>query len=325
MTTINLDLVLKIALFILLMCTGYQSMAQTSAKAAGIRLINAYDAFGKKNPSLGQDFGFSCVIEYNGQTILFDAGTDTKIFEQNIKTLNIDLRTVDVAILSHGHYDHMAGLDHLISINPDVKLYLPHDFFSLGAPTEFPFKEDEPDVAKRMEKEERYFGGDKVIEGMVTVPTGRFWKGNVEYVREAKEILPGIHVIPTTSDLMGTFIKYPPFEDNPQFRGMPELSLSLETHRGQVVLAGCSHSTIESIIQAVLKVNSDKIYFVGGGFHLIPYKRDYIEGLTQRMKDNYKIELVGPAHCTGHLGFSIFRKTFGDRYRFFGLGEVIEL
>ncbi|CAN5462473.1 hypothetical protein BH23BAC3_BH23BAC3_15640 [soil metagenome] len=80
----------------------------------------------------------------------------------------------------------------------------------------------------------RYFGGESVVEGMLTVPTGRFWKSNVEYVTEAKEILPGVTIIPTTSKLMGTFIKYPPFEENPQHIGMPELSVSFATEKGEI-------------------------------------------------------------------------------------------
>ena len=211
------------------------------------------------------------------------------------------------------------------SVNPKVKIYLPNDFFSLGAPIKFPFRETEPDVAKTLPKDEQYFRGERVVEGMVTVPTGRFWKSNVEHLTEAKEVLPGVTLIPTTSRLMGTFIKYPPFEENPQFIGMPELSAAFATEKGDVIIAGCSHSTIETIIQETKKVQKGKIHLVAGGFHLIPYKREYIEVLTKRMREEYGVESVAPAHCTGHLGFSIFQKVFGDKYRFFGLGETLNL
>lgn len=321
----RLQRILKSTIFLVMMGFVSASMGQVTQSAEGIRLINCYDAFGKENHELTQDFGFSCVIEYKGKRILFDAGTNTKFFEQNVRTLKIDLTTIDIAILSHGHYDHMGGFDHLVSVNPKVKIYLPYDFFTLGAPTKFPFKEDEPEVSKTLEKDQQYFRGEQSIEGMITVPTGRFWKGNVEYVREPKEIMPGLQLVPTISKLMGTFIKYPPYEDNPQFIGMPELSVSFQTGKGQVIIAGCSHSTIESIIKSVLEVNNSKIYLVGGGFHLIPYKREYIEGLARRMKDVYKVELVAPGHCTGHLGFTVFQQVFGDGYKFFGLGEVLQL
>lgn len=299
--------------------------AQTKPTRSVVALTNVYDAFGPEKNGLKHDFGFSAVIEYNGKTILFDAGTDAKVFERNLKALKVDLRKIDVAVVSHGHYDHIGGFDYLLSVNPKVKIYLPNDFPSLGAPTKFPFRETEPDVAKTLPREMQYFGGEKAIEGMLTVPTGRFWKFDAEYLTEAKEVLPGVAVIPTTSKLMGTFIRYPPFEENPQFVGMPELSVSFATEKGEVIISGCSHSTIETIIQETKKVRRGKIHLVVGGFHLIPYKRDYIEGLAKRMKEEYEVEYVAPAHCSGHLGFSVFRKVFGDKYKFFGLGETIRL
>ena len=223
--------------------------AQTKPTSINVAMTNVYDAFGKDDKGLIQDFGFSCVINYKGKMILFDSGTDARIFEKNLKALKIDLKKIDIAIVSHGHYDHVGGFDYLFSVNSKVKIYVPNDFFSLGAPTKFPFRETEPGLAKTLPKDEQYFRGEKVVEGMITVPTGRFWKSNVEYLTAAKEVLPGVTLIPTTSELMGTFIKYPPFEKNPQFIGMPELSLSLTTEKGEIIVSGCSHSTIEAFVK----------------------------------------------------------------------------
>lgn len=291
----------------------------------GVEITNLYDAFGPEQPGLSHDFGFSAIVRYGEYTVLFDAGTDARRFEANLRALEIDLREVDVAIVSHGHYDHIGGLDYLLSVNPGVRIYLPNDFFSLGAPTRFPFRETEPDLARTLPEDQQYFRGERVIEGMVTVPTGRFWKSDATWVTEATEILPGITVIPTTSELMGTFIKYPPFEKHPQFIGIPELSVTLSTGDGEVLVVGCSHSTVESIIQEVQRIRPGKIKLVAGGFHLIPYSRDYVESLAQRMRDVYDVESVAPAHCTGHLGFSIFRETFEDNYEPFGLGQTISI
>lgn len=311
------------AVFVLLTVSFVGPSGAQVKAAKTVAITNAYDAFGKDRKGLTQDFGFSGVIEYNGKWILFDSGTDARIFERNIKSLKIDLRKIDIAIVSHGHYDHVGGFDYLLSVNPKVKIYAPNDFFSLGAPVKFPFRETEPEVAKTLPKDEQYFRGEKVVEGMTTFPTGRFWKSNVEYLTVEKEVLPGVTLIPTTSELMGTFIKYPPFDQNPQFIGMPELSLSLSTDRGEIVVSGCSHSTIENIVKEAKKVRTGKIFLVVGGFHLIPYKRDYIVGLAKRMHNEYGVESVAPAHCTGHLGFSVLREEFGDNYLFFGLGETL--
>lgn len=313
--------------FLALFFFAFSIAAQTTAKqnSATVVMTNLYDAFGKENKTLQQHFGFSAVINYRGKWILFDSGTDARKFEQNVRALKIDLKKIDIAIVSHGHYDHIGGFDYLLKINPKVKIYAPKDFHSLGAPTVFPFRETEPEAAKKLSKDEQYFRGEKTTEGMTSVPTGRFWKSNIEYVTEAKEVLPGVRVVPTVSKLMGTFIKYPPFEENAQFVGMPELSLALETEAGEVIVSGCSHSSIETIVQEVRKMRPGKIRLVAGGFHLIPYSREYIENLARRMKTDYRVEAVAPAHCTGHLGFSVFKETFGaEGYKFFGLGETLK-
>lgn len=322
---------MKLSVFILLIffstqfMTVFTATAQVKKTSPEIVLTNLYDAFGAESSGLTQDFGFSCLVKYRGKTILFDAGTDSETFQYNLKTLKIDPKKIDIAVLSHGHSDHLGGFDYLLSVNPKVKIYLPSDFFSLGAPVKFPFRETEPEAAKTLPKDERYFRGERVVEGMLTVPTGRFGQANIEYLTEAKEISPGVTLIPTTSELMGTFIKYPPFDKNPQFIGMPELSASFATENGQIIIAGCSHSTIETIIRETKKVRPEKILLVAGGFHLIPYSREYIENLAKRIKDDYGVESVAPAHCTGHLGFAIFRQVFGDKYKFFGLGETLNL
>jgi len=288
-----------------------------------LAMVNAYDAFGVETEGLTYDFGFSAIVEYKGRTILFDGGTSAQIFRRNLATIGIDAREIDIAILSHGHHDHIGGFDYLLSVNPTVKVYLPSDFFSLGAPIPFPFKGAEPDVVKELPKEQCYYGCEREIGTVQS--TGRFWKANVEYVTEPKEIMPGLTIVPTTSELMGTFIKYPPNDKSPAFIGMPELSASFTTSRGEVLISGCSHSSIETIVQEAMKVLRRKIHLVAGGFHLIPYDRQYLEGLASRLRDQYGIEEVAPAHCTGHLAFAILRRLYGEHYRFFGLGSRVEV
>lgn len=52
--------------------------------------------------------GLSFYIETRKHKILFDMGPDGD-FLQNAEKMSIDLSQVDIAFLSHGHYDHGGG------------------------------------------------------------------------------------------------------------------------------------------------------------------------------------------------------------------------
>jgi hypothetical protein len=112
--------------FVLALCTS------VPAAAADIEIVNVYDAFGiAKNTQ--QHFGFSAVVKQGDLTILFDSGADADVFAANLKALGVDPKEIDIAAASHNHADHISGFDYLLEVNPDVRLYLPHDF-ALGAP-----------------------------------------------------------------------------------------------------------------------------------------------------------------------------------------------
>ena len=54
------------------------------------------------------EHGLSLFIETKKINILFDSGS-SEAFGDNAEKLGVDLGTADIAILSHGHYDHRAG------------------------------------------------------------------------------------------------------------------------------------------------------------------------------------------------------------------------
>lgn len=74
------------------------------------------------------EHGLSLYIETGAHRILFDMG-QTDLFYENAQTLGIDLRKVDLAVLSHGHYDHGGGLRRFLSFNDHAPVYLHRDAF----------------------------------------------------------------------------------------------------------------------------------------------------------------------------------------------------
>ena len=65
--------------------------------------------------------GLSQYIETAEHKILLDMGPGTE-FAANAEKLGVDLATVDVAVLSHGHNDHSGGLREFFRINDHAKV-----------------------------------------------------------------------------------------------------------------------------------------------------------------------------------------------------------
>jgi 7,8-dihydropterin-6-yl-methyl-4-(beta-D-ribofuranosyl)aminobenzene 5'-phosphate synthase len=73
-------------------------------------------------------WGFSCLIEFEGKTVLFDTGGDGEILLNNMGVLGKDPRAIEIVILSHIHGDHTGGLRRLLKINQNLKIYIPESF-----------------------------------------------------------------------------------------------------------------------------------------------------------------------------------------------------
>ncbi|CAN2041350.1 7, 8-dihydropterin-6-yl-methyl-4-(beta-D-ribofuranosyl)aminobenzene 5'-phosphate synthase [Candidatus Magnetomoraceae bacterium gMMP-15] len=75
--------------------------------------------------NLKADWGFSCLIEIDDKTILFDTGAKSDILLDNMKKLNINPKMIDEVVISHNHWDHIGGLSDFLKINP-ATVYLPY-------------------------------------------------------------------------------------------------------------------------------------------------------------------------------------------------------
>jgi 7,8-dihydropterin-6-yl-methyl-4-(beta-D-ribofuranosyl)aminobenzene 5'-phosphate synthase len=274
----------------------------SAAEPAG-QITILYDAFGT-DAAMKKDWGFSALVEISGRRILFDTGNDPDIFAANVKAKNIDLTSIDFVVLSHRHSDHMAGLNHVLSVNPTVKIYAPKEGFGIfgsSLPSSF-YRKDEA-----LPPEMRYYGG-KPPEVM---KFGTAWpRANIELVDKTTEIAPGITLLALVSDVPGT-------------KELKELSLAVNTADGVVLVVGCSHPGIEKI-EAATAINP-KIRLIAGGFHLVVAPDEIIAKAVAMLKDTFKVESIAPGHCTGEPTFAALKQAYGDRYLYAGTGTSLPL
>ena len=72
--------------------------------------------------------GLSLYIETPKHRILMDMGPNDD-YLKNAAKLGVDLAQVDIAILSHGHYDHGGGLKAFCQLNDHAKIYVRENAF----------------------------------------------------------------------------------------------------------------------------------------------------------------------------------------------------
>jgi 7,8-dihydropterin-6-yl-methyl-4-(beta-D-ribofuranosyl)aminobenzene 5'-phosphate synthase len=280
-------------------------VSAASAQTSTAQITVLYDAFGKTS-TLTKDWGFAALIEYGGKRILFDTGNNADIFAHNVEAKGVDLTQLDFAVVSHRHGDHTSGLNHLLRANPAVKIYAPQENFGVfGAalPGSFYRRNDQ------LPKDMRYFDGKPPD----TLRFGTPWPtGNFTWITKTTEVAPGFHLI-LLNGTWGVDLE------------VREISLAIDTPDGIILIVGCSHPTIEKIVEAARGVINKPIHLVLGGLHLLPAKDDQITSIAASLRDAWGVRYIAPVHCTGEPAFAILKDMFGDHYVYAGLGTTVLL
>ena len=221
-----------------------------------------------------------------------------------MRRLGVELNRLDAVVISHRHGDHTAGLRYLLTVNPKVSIYVPDDE-AFGGPTP-PVFFKQPDASLPIKM--RYFNG--AVPDVVA--HGSAWAGaNFIRVSDNLEIAPGFRLVRNISATQN-------------FSETPELSLVIDTPKGQIVVVGCSHPGIERIVASVA-ARDPGIAMIVGGLHLVTAPKPEIERLAVALRDNWKVDRIAPGHCTGELTFSVLQRIFGKNYHYAGVGTVIDL
>jgi len=69
-------------------------------------------------------WGFSALVEYRSQTLLFDTGGDGPTLMENLRNLGKDPTQIERVMLSHAHGDHTGGLSALFEHGARPVVYL---------------------------------------------------------------------------------------------------------------------------------------------------------------------------------------------------------
>jgi len=200
-----------------------------------------------KDTELKPDWGFACLVEAHGKTILFDTGEQGRILLSNMDKLGISLSSVEEVFISHDHHDHTGGLSDFLAKKPCRVL----------APSSC----------------------RQVLDANETIK-----------IKDPFKIHEGIF---STGELKGI-----------------EQSLVVQSDNGVVVIAGCSHPGVGTILEAASQFGNIRALI--GGLH--GFSDFYLLG---------DLEMVCPTHCTQFK--SQIKSLYPDKYVEGGAGAIIDI
>lgn len=266
-------------------------------------------------PDLRPQHGLSLWIAAGGRRILFDTGRDS-LFLENASILGVDIRRADLAVLSHGHYDHGGGLEAFLSQNDHAPVYVGRQadgrFYARGI------------IGSR------YIGIDPALwthhrERLVTVDSDLEIPVGISLLAN----IPRPYPLPRGNARLLVVVQNH-FEPDPFSH---ELLLVIREGDGITVLTGCGHSGILNLVAAARDhYPGERIKAVVGGFHLLDSPFPSFRGESPGNIHSLGEELIAlgcerviTGHCTGRKAARILKTMLGERLEIMSTGYITRI
>ena len=232
--------------------------------------------------------GISLCIEQGGKRILLDVGY-SDVFIKNAQKMNIDLRTLDYVVLSHGHLDHTWGLDPLVRLYTESNIEgIPHKRPAvLAHPLAFFSKimGDGNEIGSLISQDKlsKCFA-IKLSKDPIWLTERVLFLGQIERKNDFEGKKP-----------IGSIMK--PDGEEPDYL-YDDTALVYKSPQGLVIITGCSHSGICNIVEQAKKFcKEERIIDIIGGLHLLDPSKEQLQGTLEYMK-KLNPKQMHACHCT---------------------------
>lgn len=253
-----------------------------------LSILPLVEAAADESTGLQGEFGVSYLVRTDDAVILLDLGenerrTDPTLLEANMRLLKVDPQLLGALVISHNHPDHVGGMD----------WWLKHTF-SFG-------------------KQQISLAGISVY-----LPTMLNYPGVQPVVSDAPvKIAEGV----ATSGIM-PFMEVQPLDWINPLNHEQNLVVNVEG-QGLVVISGCGHPGLESMLQRAEAVFGLPVVGVVGGLHYqnagAAALQPHIDFLTGR---NPRLVALSP-HDSSAAVLQAFQQAFPDAYQKVEVGVEI--
>ena len=264
--------------------------------------------------------GFSALVRVQRdgreRTLLFDTGVSPTGMVENMRRLGIAPADIEVLVLSHGHWDHVTGIEGLVRELGRARLPVTiHPEFWARRRIRFP----------GLEPAELPATSRSALEGMGF---------SIVEQRRPSFLLDGAVLI--TGEVDRTTAFETGFEGHEALRDRdwaPDPLIlddqALVVHlrdRGLVVLSGCGHAGIVNTVRYARRLTgTDAVAAVIGGFHLSGPMFEHIIDPTVDAFAELSPSLLMPAHCTGWKAQQKLASRFPDAFVMSTVGTTVSL
>ncbi|MDO4745547.1 MAG: MBL fold metallo-hydrolase [Bacillota bacterium] len=261
-----------------------------------------------EHTSMLAEHGLSIYIEADGKKILFDAGA-TDIVLHNAEVMGVDLKDVDFAAVSHGHYDHTGGFPAFCALNEKAPIYIHKDAFRKS----YGFVDGKPEdqmsgICWSDDEKAAIEGRLKYTDGPVYITENICVTGTVPYA-EGTNITENFYFM----DEAGQWQK----DDM-----CHEQVLVIKEPDGLYIFSGCSHRGVISALEAGKAMfPGERVAVLVAGMHLYSATEEDRKYVVDQMEAE-GLDKVMPVHCTGIKAICDLKTRLGDACTVAVAGDV---
>jgi 7,8-dihydropterin-6-yl-methyl-4-(beta-D-ribofuranosyl)aminobenzene 5'-phosphate synthase len=277
-------------------------------------------ADGKVPDALIAEPGFSVLvrIEKGGRerALLFDTGVSPTGMVENMRRLGLSLEDVEVIVLSHGHWDHVTGMEGVARTlgGAGLPVVIHPEFWSRRRIT---FPGLDPAELPSASRSALEGAGFEIVE-----------ERRPSFLLDGSTLITG--EVDRTTEFETGFrgheaLRHSGWQPDPLILDDQALVLRLPG-RGLVVVSGCGHAGIVNTVRYAQKVTGQqRIAAIVGGFHLSGPMFETIIGPTVRAFDELAPAVLVPAHCTGWKAVHQLAARFPGAFVQSAVGTTVEL
>jgi 7,8-dihydropterin-6-yl-methyl-4-(beta-D-ribofuranosyl)aminobenzene 5'-phosphate synthase len=242
------------------------------------------------------------------KTLLFDSGPEGTTVDRNGARLGIDFASIDAAMFSHGHWDHVGGMTTALKLinsangGNNIPVIVNDGMFvhrgvHIGDEKYMPF-EDLPTKAELEESggmvlsiDDEYYALDGMFYVSGEIPRVTTYERGLS--NHVKDLGNGWEPDPWIMDERYTAVHI--------------------KDKGIFVFTACSHAGVINVLKdAREKFDPVPVYGVMGGFHLSGKACEAVIPETIEDMKAFDLQLIVSGHCTGWRAVHKLVEVFGE-------------